>query len=50
MSSPNEKERVIIKGEQRAPSVWERQQFIKLLTRIAKRLQQGNQDDERKSA
>lgn len=50
MSSPKQEDRVIIKGEQRAASVWERQQFVRLLTRIAMRLRQEKRDDERKSA
>ncbi|MEM9954368.1 MAG: hypothetical protein AAF846_22345 [Chloroflexota bacterium] len=50
MSSPKEEQRVIIKGERVAPQLWERKQLIDLLTKIARRLQQEKQDDNRKSA
>lgn len=40
----------IIMGEPSAPSLFERQQFIKLLVEIAKRLHREKQDDVAKSA
>ena len=40
----------IIMGEPSAPKLFERQQFIKLLVEIAKRLHREKQDDVAKSA